>query len=208
MPLMTNFSIGAGLTTIVPHIRMKFSGEVSKNVYIGIAVRTMYFPTGGGVDNFGGDGTWLFGTAYGIMTVGNLEKNISVSAGALYGIDLNGTPWQVIPMISLNGSLRITKKLSFMMENVLGSEEWPFKEDLSIYNEIFYKGLYGFRYYMHNNKVALSLAIPFYGSSSNSCSSNSWSMVELECTKVNKGGIGIADADGAIVPYLGVSITW
>jgi hypothetical protein len=55
----------------------------------------------------------LFGITYGVGTIGNRDKNITLGAG--YGFSRNG--WADKPMITLSGMIRVSKKGYFLSEN-------------------------------------------------------------------------------------------
>lgn len=110
--ITNNITVGGGV--VIPllfYVTPKISYKVGKNLYAGAGVLfTQSF-----IQDFG----LSAGIGYGLVTVGNLEHNFTIGGG--YGFAKMNNEYKETPMpiITLNGMTRISKKLSLVTENWL-----------------------------------------------------------------------------------------
>jgi len=105
-----NFSFGGGV--IIPllfYTTPKVGFKVKKNLYVGAGViaATTIIP----------DALISGGIPFGLVTVGNLENNITLGAG--YGFIWNEGDYQSTdkPIVTLNGMIRISNRIQLVSEN-------------------------------------------------------------------------------------------
>ncbi|MGE0566788.1 MAG: hypothetical protein AB7O73_02480 [Bacteroidia bacterium] len=108
--LTNNISVGGGVVIpILFYVTPKVSFKVAKNLHLGAGVLfTQSFINDLGISA---------GIGYGLITYGNLEHNFTIGSG--YGIaqinkEYKNTP---MPILTLNGMTRISKRLSLVTEN-------------------------------------------------------------------------------------------
>jgi hypothetical protein len=107
-----NISIGGGV--VIPllfYVTPKFSFKAAKNLYLGAGVLF--------TQSFLNEFDLSAGIGYGLVTLGNHEHNFTLGAG--YGMakmnkEYRNTP---MPIITINGMTRLSKKLSLITENWL-----------------------------------------------------------------------------------------
>ncbi|MFO0355441.1 MAG: hypothetical protein ACK50A_00695 [Sphingobacteriaceae bacterium] len=110
--ITNNISVGGGV--VIPllfYVTPKISYKLGKNFYAGAGVLfTQSFIQGFDLSA---------GIGYGLVTVGNMEHNFTIGGG--YGFAKMNKEYRETPMpiITLNGMTRISKKLSLVTENWL-----------------------------------------------------------------------------------------
>ena len=107
-----NISVGGGV--VIPllfYVTPKVSYKIGKNLYAGAGVLfTQSFIQGFDLSA---------GIGYGLVTIGNIEHNFTIGGG--YGFAKMNKEYKETPMpiVTLNGMMRISKKLSLVTENWL-----------------------------------------------------------------------------------------
>ena len=110
--ITNNITIGGGV--VIPllfYVTPKVSFKVAKNVYLGGGILfTQSFISGFGL---------CAGIGYGLATYGSYEHNVTIGAG--YGYAKFNTEYKTTPMpiVTVNGMTRVSKKLSLVSENWL-----------------------------------------------------------------------------------------
>ncbi|SMO38914.1 hypothetical protein [Gracilimonas mengyeensis] len=115
--LTENISLGVGFVPLILIGAESFPIWVQPKVSIPFAKDNLHIAAGGLFGEVIGLETGGFGYGYGIMTVGNIDKNFSLGLG--YGF-ADGE-WSRTPYISLGGMLRMTRKMSLVTENYIFS---------------------------------------------------------------------------------------
>lgn len=110
--ITNNITIGGGV--VIPllfYVTPKISYKVAKNFYAGAGV--LY------TQSFIKDFDLSASIAYGLITIGNTEHNITIGSG--YGMARFDKKYKETPMpiFTLNGMTRISKKISLVTENWL-----------------------------------------------------------------------------------------
>jgi|AntRauTorckE6833_2_1112554.scaffolds.fasta_scaffold00001_92 hypothetical protein len=108
-----NFSMGAG---VIPTFLFGTGSTpfwLMPKVSIPVASNNLHIAAGGLFGTVVGEGDSGFGMAYGVVTAGNRDNNVSLGIGYGYA---DGS-WSDIPLINLNGMYRINKKLYLISEN-------------------------------------------------------------------------------------------
>ena len=111
-----NFSLGAGL---IP--TFLFGGGATPvwllpKVSIPLATDNLYVAAGGMFGGIVGDGeSFGIGLAYGALTAGNSDKNITFAVGFGYG----DGQWSDVPLFNLNGMLRLNRNMYLISENYM-----------------------------------------------------------------------------------------
>lgn len=105
-----NFSFGGGIVIpLVFYATPKIGFEVRKNLYLGAGViaATTIIP----------DALISGGIPFGLITVGNMENNITLGAG--YGFIWNDGEYQQTdkPIATLNGMVRLSNRIQLVSEN-------------------------------------------------------------------------------------------
>lgn len=110
-----NISMGAGL---IP--TFLFGGATPvwllPKVSVPIAKDNIHLAAGGMFGGVVGDGeSFGIGLAYGAITVGNLDQNLTFAVGFGYG----DGQWSDIPLFNINGMIRLTRTIYLISENYI-----------------------------------------------------------------------------------------
>ncbi len=108
--LTDNISIGGGIVIpVLFYVTPKFYYQVHKNLYVGAGVLfTQAFIT---------ELNLSAGIGYGLITAGNREHNVTFGTG--YGFARTDSSYKAtkMPIITINGMTRISKRISLLTEN-------------------------------------------------------------------------------------------
>lgn len=140
--LTDHISIGGGLVgPMGAYINTKIGYSIHKNVHVagGVLLGNSFFPINGNILGVG--------VGFGVVTLGNVDNNITVGAG--YGLDNTGgtTNWQDKPVFVANGMARVGKKFALVTENwMINTKGDPFDRGItkSSHYETYFS--YAFRY--------------------------------------------------------------
>lgn len=144
-----NFSIGGGIIPL-----FLFFGGSSSPVWIvpkvSIPIVKDRLNMGAGIiaAKIMGEDTKTFGIAFGSMTYGSRNNNISIGAGYGYA----GSDWATRPTISISGKARIGKKTYLMSENYF----------MSFSDESLTLSMVGFKSLIRKVSIDYGLIIPIY----------------------------------------------
>lgn len=183
--LTNNITIGGGV--VIPllfYVTPKISYKVGKNLYAGGGILfTQSFISSMGLSA---------GIGYGLVTYGNLEHNITIGAGygmATFDKKYRNTP---MPIITVNGMSRVSKKISLISENWLIPRAGYNKEVITIDSS------------GYENYNSLYINENFY---SVACSGGVRIMPSLK-TSIDFGVVGIVNmknnTSNLFIPYLDV----
>lgn len=137
-----NITIGGGLVgPLGAYVNTKVGGKLGKYVHVagGAILGNGFFPVNG--HNLG------VGLGFGVVTIGNLDHNITVGAGYGFLNKNGGTDWMEKPMYVANGMARLGKKYALVTENwVVNVQGDPFGRGITTksHYETFFS--YAFRY--------------------------------------------------------------
>ena len=140
--LTDHISIGGGLVgPMGAYINTKIGVSIHKNIHIagGILLGNSFFPINGNILGVG--------VGFGVVTVGNVDNNITVGAG--YGLDNTGgtTNWQEKPLFVANGMARVGKKFALVTENwMINTKGDPFDRGITKASHYETYFSYAFRY--------------------------------------------------------------
>lgn len=112
-----NISIGGGLVPMFLFGESATPIWIMPKVSIPIARDNLNFAAGGMFGGVVGDESFGMGLAYGLVTVGESDKNISLGMGYGYG---NGE-WSRKPFFNLSGMVRLNRNTYLVSENYLFS---------------------------------------------------------------------------------------
>lgn len=141
--ITNNITVGGGV--VIPllfYVTPKISYQVNNNLYLGAGILF--------TQAFISDLNLSAGIGYGLITVGNLEHNVTLGSGYGFSKFDNSYKNTPMPIITINGMTRIGKKLSLVTENWLiprasyGVEKtsydpngMPFTEEVSIKKDFY-----------------------------------------------------------------------
>jgi hypothetical protein len=139
--LTDHISIGGGLVgPMGAYINTKIGTSINKNIHVagGVLLGNSFFPINGNI--------LAVGVGFGVVTVGNVDHNITVGTG--YGLDNTGgkTTWQDKPLFVANGMARVGKKFALVTENwMVNTKGDPFNRGIKKpHYETYFS--YAFRY--------------------------------------------------------------
>lgn len=108
-----NISLGGGLVPTFLFGTSSVPVWLMPKVSIPIAQDNLHIAAGGLFGGIIGEDSFGLGLAYGVLTYGNTDKNITVGLGYGYG----DGQWSKTPLININGMYRLTKTLYLVSEN-------------------------------------------------------------------------------------------
>ena len=106
-------TIGGGVFLFLPALRLKFGGKVAPNVNlaIGTTLATIPFASVDFAATNAGNTSLMYGSTYGMATIGNTNNFLNLSVGALYSA---GAP--TLAMVQMGGFTRFTPKTALFGE--------------------------------------------------------------------------------------------